>query len=237
MSAWPAAQEARAPFVYVSGYRPEITIFRLDTAGGKLIPAGRSTDVGQEPSFLAFDPSAKFLFAVNETDPGRVRSFAINQSTGALTPINDVPSMGSITAHLSTDKTGRWLLVANYGDTKQGTIASIPIAPDGRLGTAVDTREFGLGSMAHYISSDPGNRFVFVPLKGGPAVAQLVFDVNTRVLTQGGGSIAELIAVKFGDARGVESNALIGAGLGLFFVTLLVNMGARAMLTRSRRFA
>jgi len=179
MSAWPAAQEARVPFVYVSGYRPEITIFRLDTAGGKLIPAGRSTDVGQEPSFLAFDPSAKFLFAVNETDPGRVRSFAINQSTGALTPINDVPSMGSITAHLSTDKTGRWLLVANYGDTKQGTIASIPIAPDGRLGPAVDTREFGLGSMAHYISTDPGNRFVFVPLKGGPSVAQLVFDATS----------------------------------------------------------
>ena len=30
--------------------------------------------------------------------------------------------------------------------------------------------------MAHYISTDPGNRFVFVPLKGGPSVAQLVFD-------------------------------------------------------------
>ena len=32
------------------------------------------------------------------------------------------------------------------------------------------------GTMAHYISTDPGNRFVFVPLKGGPSVAQLVFD-------------------------------------------------------------
>ena len=176
LAGWASAQESRVPFVYVSGYRPEVAIFRLDTAGGKLIPAGKATDVGQQPSFLAWDPAAKFLFAVNETDPGRVRSFAINQATGALTPINDVPSMGSITAHLSTDKTGKWLLVANYGDTKQGTIASIPIGADGRLGEAVDTREFGLGSMAHYISSDPGNRFVFVPLKGGPAVAQLVFD-------------------------------------------------------------
>ena len=97
----------------------EIAIFRLDTAAGRLTPSGKATDVGQQPSFLAFDPAAKFLFAVNETDPGRVRSFAINQATGALTPINDVPSMGSITAHLSTDRTGKWLLVANYGDTKQ----------------------------------------------------------------------------------------------------------------------
>jgi 6-phosphogluconolactonase len=178
-SAWTAAQEPRVPFVYVSGYRPEIAIFRLDTAGGKLVPAGKATNVGQDPSFLAFDPAGKFLFAANETDPGRVRSFAIDQATGALTPLNDVPSAGSITAHLSTDRTGRWLLVANYGDLKQGSIASIPIGADGRLGAAVDTREFGLGSMAHQIRSDPGNRFVYVPLKGGPAVAQLVFDPAT----------------------------------------------------------
>jgi 6-phosphogluconolactonase len=174
-----AAQDSRVPFVYVSGYRPEITIFRLDTARGTLTPAGNATNVGQDPSFLALDPAAKFLFAVNETDPGRVRSFAVNQANGALTPINDVPSMGSITAHLSTDRTGRWLLVANYGDQKQGTIASIPIGADGRLGQAVDTREFGLGTMAHQIRADPGNRFVYVPLKGGPAVAQLVFDPAT----------------------------------------------------------
>jgi hypothetical protein len=41
--------------------------------------------------------------------PGRVRSSVINQATCALTPVNDVPSMGSITAHLSTDRTGRCL--------------------------------------------------------------------------------------------------------------------------------
>ena len=75
---------------------------------------------------------------------------------------------------------GRWLLVANYGGEQgQGTIASIPIGADGRLGAAVDTREFGVGSMAHQIRADPGNRFVYVPLKGGPAVAQLVFDPAT----------------------------------------------------------
>ncbi len=187
-SGWTAAQESRVPFVYVAGYRPEITIFRLDTAKGTLVPAGRATNVGEAPSVLAFDPGAKFLFAANETDPGRVRSFAINQTTGALTAINDVPAMGSTTAHLSTDSTGRWLLVANYGSDgidptlgplKQGTIASVPIGADGRLAPAVDTREFGLGAMAHQIRSDPGNRFVYVPLKGGPAVAQLVFDPAT----------------------------------------------------------
>src|SRR3990167_5797750 len=83
-SGWTAAQEPRVPFVYVSGYRPEIAIFRLDIAGARLVPAGTMTNVGQDPSFLAFDPATKFLFALNETDPGRVRSFAINQASGAL---------------------------------------------------------------------------------------------------------------------------------------------------------
>ena len=172
------AQNARVPFVYVSGYRPEISIFRLDTAAGKLTPAG-TVQGGENPSFLAWDPSGRFLFAVNETDPGRVRSFRIDQATAGLTPINDVPAMGSISAHLSTDRTGRWLLVANYGGTKEGTIASFPIGTDGSLGPAVDTRSFGAGSMAHYIATDPGNRFAFVPLKGGPSVAQLAFDAAT----------------------------------------------------------
>jgi 6-phosphogluconolactonase len=178
LMSWTSAQE-RIPFVYVGGYRPEIAIFKLDTARGTLERAGTATNVGQDPSFLAFHPSAKFLFALNETDPGRVRSFVVNQASGALSPLNDVPSTGSITAHLSTDRTGRWLLVANYGDLKEGTIASIPIGADGRLGAAVDTRNFGVGTMAHQINADPGNRFVFVPLKGGPAVAQLVFDPVT----------------------------------------------------------
>ena len=171
------AQDQRVPFVYVSGYRPDISLFRLDTAAGKLTPAGTFAG-GQDPSFLAWDPTARFMFAVNETDPGRVRSFRIDQASGALTPINDVPSMGSVTAHLSTDKTGRWLLVANYGNLKDGTLAVFPIGADGRLGPASDTRSFGAGSMAHYVATDPGNHFAFVPLKGGPSVAQLIFDAS-----------------------------------------------------------
>jgi 6-phosphogluconolactonase len=169
---------AAVPFVYVSGYRPEISIFRLDAAGGRLIAAGKA-DGGRDPSFLAWDPAVRFLFAANETDPGRVRSFRIDPASGALTPIDDVPAAGSITAHLSTDRTGRWLLVANYGDHKAGTIAIFHIAADGRLGAAVETREFGPGSMPHHISTDPENRFVLVPLKGRSAVAQLVFEAAT----------------------------------------------------------
>ena len=83
-SGWLGAQEGRVPFVYVAGYRPEISIFRLDTAGGKLTPVGKATNVGSQPSWAAFDPATKFLFAVDETDPGGERGEGSTRSPGLL---------------------------------------------------------------------------------------------------------------------------------------------------------
>ena len=170
-----AASGPLTPFVYVGGYRPEILIFRLDMTSGKLTPVG-SADGGREPSYLAWDPARKYLFAVNEVDEGRVVSFAIDPATGALTRLNDQSSAGFGPAHLSVDRQGRFLLVANYADRKPGTIGVLPIGPDGRLGAAVDSHDFGPATMPHLITADPTNRFVFVPCKGGAYVAQLKLD-------------------------------------------------------------
>jgi 6-phosphogluconolactonase len=181
-AAAPASPADAPAFVYVGGYRPEISVFRLDRASGKLTPAG-SAAAGTAPSFLAFDPSARHLYAVDEVDEGRVLAFAIDAGSGALTPLGTASSAGTIPAHLSVDRTGRWLLVANYADKKPGTIAVLPVDADGRLGAAADTRDFGPGTMPHMIVTDPGNRFVLVPCKGGSFVAQLDFDAATGKLT------------------------------------------------------
>lgn len=173
-----AADAARVPFVYVSGYRPEILSFRLDPGSGKLTPVG-SADGGREPSFLAWDSGARFLFAVNEVDDGRVLAFTIDQATGGLSRLNDESSAGFGPAHLSVDRGGKFVLVANYADSRPGTIGVLPIGPDGRLAPPVDRHDFGVATMPHFITADPSNRFVFVPLKGGPYVAQLRFDAAT----------------------------------------------------------
>jgi len=166
----------------VGGYRPEISIFRLDTATGKLSPAGQVA-AGTAPSFLAWDPAGKYLFAADEIDAGRVLAFAIHGATGGLRPLGEASSAGFGPAHLSVDRTGHWVLVANYADKKSGTVAILPIGPDGRLSAAVDTRDYGPGSMPHQILTDPTNNFVFVPCKGGPFVAQLSIDGATGKLT------------------------------------------------------
>jgi 6-phosphogluconolactonase len=175
------SQPPRVPYVYVGGYRPEISIFRLDQGSGKLTPVGQ-VPAGTAPSFLAWDPARKNLFAVDEIDAGKVLAFAIDGTTGALRAQGESASAGVGPAHLSVDRSGRWVLVANYADKKSGTIASLPIGPDGRLGAAVDTKDYGPASMPHMILTDPTNGFALVPCKGGPFVAQLIFDPATGKL-------------------------------------------------------
>jgi 6-phosphogluconolactonase len=165
----------------VGGYRPEITTFRLDVASGKLTPIAR-TAAGTAPSFLAWDPAGHNLFAVDEVDAGRVLAFAIGRG-GALQPQGDVTSAGIGPAHLSVDRAGRFVLVANYAGEKSGTIAVLPIDAQGKLGVPVDTRDYGPATMPHMILADPTNNFVLVPCKGGPFVAQLSFDTSTGKLT------------------------------------------------------
>jgi 6-phosphogluconolactonase len=97
-----------------------------------------------------------------------VSAFAIDHATGKLTLLNQQPSGGRGACHVIVDRTGRCLLVANYGS---GSAASIPIGDDGRLGepgTVVQHEGKGLnekrqeGPHAHSAAIDPRNRFAYV---------------------------------------------------------------------------
>jgi len=67
-------------------------------------------------------------------------------------------------------------------------------------------------------------------------VLNLIFDVNYyQLLLPEGGAIASMIVAKFGEATPNEINALLGAGLILFVMTLIVNLIANAIVKRSTR--
>src|SRR5882672_12925914 len=117
------------PFVYVAQDDDHIAIFRLNPDTGNLSPAGRAA-AGRHPSFLAFAPSKRFVYAVNELS-NEVASFAIDPATGALSLLNRVPSGGVEPAFLSVDATGRWLFAANY---RAGPVVAFRIAQGGRIG-------------------------------------------------------------------------------------------------------
>jgi len=87
------------------------------------------------PSFLAAHPSGNYLYAVNEVDTfegqptGSVSAFAVDRGTGKLSLLNQQSSRGAGPAHLSVDRSGHDVLVANYGG---GNIAVLPLAGAGR---------------------------------------------------------------------------------------------------------
>jgi 6-phosphogluconolactonase len=164
-----------------------IYVSRLDAASGTLSRPELAAEIAN-PSFLAVHPARDFLYAVNEISDfegkagGSVSAFAINRQTGMLTALNRQSSVGAGPAHLSVDKAGRNVLIANYGG---GSVAALPIAPDGTLnpasafiqhtGASVNP-ERQKGPHAHSINLDPANRFAYVADLGLDKVLIYRFD-------------------------------------------------------------
>jgi 6-phosphogluconolactonase len=179
--------------VYVGTYtrhgRAEgIQVFGLDPASGRLTP--RSQIAEQDPSFLAFDPARRYLFACSEgltTDTGAVASFAIDPTTGALTQLSRQSTRGGEPCHLCTDRTGAFLIVANH---ENGSVAVFPIGQDGRLGELSDFRQHAgsgpgptqQGPHAHHVTFDPTGQRVLVTDKGIDQIVIYRLDLSTGKL-------------------------------------------------------
>ena len=191
---------ARQFLVYVGTYTGPKTksqgiyVCRFDAATGKLSAPELAAETAN-PSFLAIHPSQKFLYAVGEMSTfngkksGAVSAFSIDPGTGKLTLLNQVPSGGVGPCHVSVDKTGQCVLVANYSS---GSVAAIPIQADGRLGepasvmqhvgSSVDPKR-QKGPYAHSINLSPDNRFAFAADLGLDKVLIYRLDPDKATLT------------------------------------------------------
>ncbi|WP_437596806.1 lactonase family protein [Sorangium sp. So ce590] len=175
------AQPTGAPLIYVGGHEG-IFVFRLSEADGALSAVQGPLDAEMNPTFLAVDPAHQRLFAANELSEvdgqpsGAVSAFRIDPQGGTLELINRASSKGAGPAHLSTDRSGRFVLVANYGG---GTAAVLPVGQEGALGQASSEVSFGRRTRSHHAVTDPANRFAFVTNLGSNAIAQLTFDAET----------------------------------------------------------
>jgi 6-phosphogluconolactonase len=104
------------------------------------------------PSYLAFSPSGKFLYAVNEVDTyddspgGAVSAYAVLQN-GTLKFLNRKSSKGAGPCHISIDRNGSFAVTANYSG---GVLTVLPIAKRGSLGEAVQ--------IIHYRGSGPDKK-------------------------------------------------------------------------------
>jgi 6-phosphogluconolactonase (cycloisomerase 2 family) len=167
-----AKNAAAAQFLmYVGTYTGKgskgIYLYRFDAASGELQAVGVAAELGN-PTFLAIHPQRRFLYAVGEARGGSVNAFAITPKTGELTFLNRQSSRGAGPCHVSVDRTGRFVLVANY---LSASVAILPIRDDGSVGEATDMvqhpgpisdRQQPGSPHAHSITLSPDNRFALV---------------------------------------------------------------------------
>lgn len=144
----------------------------LNLQDGSLTPATLAVETS-DPSFLAFHPNKKFLYAVNEGQ-ATISSFAIDAATGKLEFLNSQPSQGGAPCHLIVDPTGKNVLAANYTG---GSCLCLPISADGKLGKATSFQQHeGARKHGHSIHVDRANKFAFCCDLGLDQVIVYAFD-------------------------------------------------------------
>ena len=209
-SAAPAEGKGKYLF-YVGTYTEEgskskgVYAYRFDSGTGQITALGLAAET-TNPSFVALHPNGRFLYAVNEVqnyngpNSGGVSAFSIDRSTGKLTLLNEVPSRGADPCYITLDKTGKYVLVANYTG---GSIAAFPVHEDGKLGDAsAFVQHTGHGTNperqekahAHSIDLSPDNRFAMVDDLGLDELLVYKFDSSNGYLTPNDPPFAKLDA-------------------------------------------
>ena len=206
-----AAADHQGKYIfYVGTYTEEkgstskgIYAYRYDADTGQITPLGLAAET-TNPSWVTLHPNGRFLYAVNEVgnykgpNSGGVSAFSIDRATGKLTFLNEVSSRGADPCYAVVDKTGKYVLVANY---TSGSVAVFPIHDDGSLGDAsafVQHTGHGTnperqeGPHAHSINLGSDNRFAMVDDLGLDELLVYKFDSAKGSLTPSDPPFAKL---------------------------------------------
>ena len=184
-----------------------ITAFAVNPVDGSLMVVG---DYAAEMSVgsISVARGRRSLYAANETKfhsgtgslGGSVSAFEIDPLTGGLRRLNSQPTMGAFPCSISIDSNERFLAVANYGSQDrilqstrnpdgtfellavpdEASIALLPLAPDGKLGTVADLARHSsfsgidpvwqIGPHPHAVVFDPHSDYAIACDRGSDAL-------------------------------------------------------------------
>jgi len=197
MGAFVSSAVADECLVYLGTYTgPKskgIYVSRLDRRKGELSVPDLAAET-KSPSFLAIHPNGKFLYAVGEIDnfggkkAGSISAFNIDRRSGKLTALNQQTSGGDGPCYLVVDRTGKYVLAANYGG---GSVTAVALKDDGSLGEVTAFIQHTGSSVnlqrqkephGHSINVDPGNRFAVAADLGLDKLLVYRFDGKTGKL-------------------------------------------------------
>lgn len=158
-----------------------IVASRFDTKTGDL-SAPELVAATPDPGFIALGIDGAHLYVCNSRTPGGVSAFAVDARSGALSFLNHVRTQGRGPSHLSLDRSGRYVLNANYG----GAYVEIhAIERDGRIGNRTAFVELTGRSVhpvrqtrayPHWFGVDPSNRFALAADLGSDRIMVYRFD-------------------------------------------------------------
>ena len=184
-----------------SGKSEGIYLYGMSVVTGALTRINAFKSVN--PSFLTIDRTKRFLYAVNEVGEylgkpgGAVSAYEIERSTFNLRLKNEQATNGADPCHLTIDRQGKTLLVANYTG---GNLTSLPVRSDGTLGMATEVKqhegssikEQQKGPHAHCVILDRAERYALAADLGIDKVMIYRFDKATGKLTPAQQPSAEL---------------------------------------------
>jgi 6-phosphogluconolactonase len=193
----PAPPESKESLVYFGTYTTMkaprdskgiyVSRFRSDTGDVTEPILAVETD---NPSFLAVHPNRRFLYSTNETGTNSgVSAFSIDRTSGKLTLLNRVSSGGRGPCHIAVDRTGKFVMVANF---TSGNAVVLQLKEDGSLGdqaaivqqtgTSVNP-QWQTASHAHWVGFSPDNRFALVANIGNDQLFVYRFNEANGSLT------------------------------------------------------
>lgn len=169
---------------YTSTGSTGIYVHSFDSKTGDAV-ALDSTKISN-PSFLAFSPNNKILYAVNENVEGGVSFFSVNKKNGRLAFLRSISSEGKHPCYIAVDKTGQWLAVGNYSSgnfsvpTAHGNDLPLPVIKIQHEGKSADIKR-----------------------QASPHVHSTVFSRNNRFLLVNDLGIDKIVVYRFHERSGL----------------------------------
>lgn len=163
-----------------------IALAHLDTRSGALSTPALIAQT-PDPSFIAVQRDARRLYVCNSQTPGGLSAFRIHENA-ALSFLNFRPSSGRGPSHVSIDRSGCFVLNANYGG---GYIEVYSTDADGGLGERTAFVQHTGSSVhperqarahAHWFGVTPDNRFALATDLGTDRICVYRFDERTGTL-------------------------------------------------------
>lgn len=151
---------------YTMGMSEGIYVYRFNTLTGESgYVSMAETD---NPSYLAIDEKAEFVYAVTENDgnPSYANAFSFDKETGRLTFLNRQETKGAAPCYISINEEAGFVATANYAG---GSISVFPVNEDKTLGQLSRVFAFeGGGDNArqatphlHCVQTSPDGKYLF----------------------------------------------------------------------------